>query len=438
VTTFAPLFVPPELERAVSDQAWLEAMLEAERALANAGAIAGVVPAHLAGPIAERCRPDLYDIEALCRDGRAVGNPVEPLVRELRARVGGEAAGYVHWGATSQDIADSAAMLVTGRSLDLTAGWLEAAAARCAALAAEHRTTAVAGRTLMQQAVPTTFGLVAAGWLLGLRDARSLVAGVRARRLCAQLGGAVGSLEVLGARAPEVVRRFADELGLAEPVAPWHTRRTALIEIGAALAAAAAACAKIAGDVVLLSQTEVGEVREGRGGGSSTMPHKRNPAGSVRTRACAAHARRHAAALVAGAPHELERAAGAWHAEWDTVTNALRFTGAAAAGAAEVVAGLEVDAARMRRNLDLTGGLVMAERVTYLSAGRIGLAEARRLVDGAAARAGAEGIAFRQALGDTQGLPLRLEEIDAALDPASGLAPAAALVDRILDGEVET
>jgi 3-carboxy-cis,cis-muconate cycloisomerase len=189
---------------------------------------------------------------------------------------------------------------------------------------------------------------------------------------------------------------------------------------------------------VLLSQTEVAELREGSGGGSSTMPHKRNPAGSVRARACAVHARRHAAALVAGGPHELERAAGAWHAEWDTLTNALRFSGAAADATADALAGLEVDAARMRRNLDLTGGLVMAERITYLAAGRIGLPAARRLVESAAERAAGEGIAFRTALGDTQGMPLRVEEIDAALDPASGLGPAAALVDRILDGGVET
>ncbi len=438
MTTFAALFIPPELERAVSDRAWLEAMLEAERALVNAGAIAGVVPAHLAGPIATCCRPDLYDIEALCRDGRTAGNPVEPLVRELRAQVGGEAAGFVHWGATSQDILDSAAMLVAARGLDLIAGWLAAAAERCAVLAAEHRSTAIAGRTLLQQAVPTTFGLTAAGWLLGLRDARELVAGVRAGRLWAQLGGAVGSFEVLGERAPDVLRLYAHELGLSEPPAPWHARRTPLIHLGAALAAATAAAAKIAQDVVLLSQTEVAEVREGTGGGSSTMPHKRNPAGSVRARACAVHARRHAAALVAEGPHELERAAGEWHAEWDTLANALRFTGAAVASAAEVLAGLEVDAARMRRNLDLTGGLVMAERITHLAAGRIGLPAARRLVEAAAAQARTEGIAFRKALGDTQGLPLRVEEIDAALDPVSGLGPAVALVDRILDGGVGT
>ncbi|HEY2790081.1 MAG TPA: lyase family protein, partial [Gaiellales bacterium] len=227
----------------------------------------------------------------------------------------------------------------------------------------------------------------------------------------------------------------ARELDLPEPAAPWHTRRIALIELGAALAAAAAAAAKIAGDVVLLAQTEVAEVREGAGGGSSTMPHKRNPAASVRALACAAAARRHACALVAAEPHEHERAAGPWQAEWDALTGALAGAGGAAAALAEALAGLEVDAARMRRNLDLTGGLVMAERVAFAAAERVGLSQAQALVAAAAARSGADGVAFRQALADTEGLGLRLDEIDAALDPATGLESAAALVDRVLSEE---
>ena len=241
--------------------------------------------------------------------------------------------------------------------------------------------------------------------------------------------------QVLGERGGDVVRLYARELDLPEPVAPWHTRRIALIELGAALAAAAAAAAKIAGDVVLLAQTEVAEVREGAGGGSSTMPHKRNPAASVRALACAASARRHACALVAAEPHEHERAAGPWQAEWDALTGALAGAGGAAAAVAEALAGLEVDPARMRRNLDLTGGLVMAERVAFAAAERVGLSQAQALVTAAAARAGAEGVAFRQALADTENLGLRLDEIDAALDPATGLESAAALVDRVLSEE---
>jgi 3-carboxy-cis,cis-muconate cycloisomerase len=434
VTTFAPLFVPDEIAAAVSDGAWLAAMLDAERALVQAEATAGVVPAHLAGRIADRCDPGLYDAGDLARAGRSAGNPAEPLVRAMREGLDAEAAGFVHRGATSQDILDTAAMLVAKRSLGPIDVWLGEAAEACAALARAHRATPIAGRTLLQQATPTTFGLKAAGWLMGLREARALVEAVSARRLRAQLGGAVGSLAVLGARGPEVARLYARELGLSEPLAPWHAERTVLIELGAALATAAAACAKISGDVVLLAQTEVAEVREGAGGASSTMPHKRNPAVSVRTLACAAAARRHAAALVAGEPHEHERAAGAWHAEWSAISGALEGAGGASAGARELLAGLEVDPARMRRNLDLTGGLVMAERVTYAAAGRVGLIEARSLVTAAAERTAGGGVTFRQALADSEGMGLTPAEIDAALDPEAGLESAAALVDRVLDG----
>ncbi len=433
MTTFAPLFVPDEIAAAVSDRAWLAAMLDAERALVNAEAIAGVVPAHLAGRIADRCDPGLYDAGDLARAGRPAGNPVEPLVKAIRAGLAAEEAGFVHWGATSQDILDSAAMLVARRALAPTAAWLWEAADACAALARAHRTTPMAGRTLLQQATPTTFGLKAAGWLMGLREARALVEAVSSR-LRAQLGGAVGSLAVLGARGPEVARLYARELDLAEPLAPWHTERSGLIELGAGLATVAAACAKISGDMVLLAQTEVAEVREGAGGGSSTMPHKRNPAVSVRTLACAAVARRHAAALVAAEPHEHERAAGAWHAEWEAITGALEGAGGAAAGVRELLAELEVDPARMRRNLDLTRGLVMSERVTFAAAERVGLVEARKLVTAAAERTAGEDVTFRAALAESAGLGLTPAEIDAALDPAAGLEPAAALVDRVLEG----
>jgi 3-carboxy-cis,cis-muconate cycloisomerase len=434
VTTFAPLFVPDEIAAAVSDQAWLVAMLDAERALVNAEAIAGVVPAHLAARIADRCSAGLYDVDDLSRAGRSAGNPVEPLVRAIRAGLGPEEAGFVHFGATSQDILDSAAMLVAKRALAPIAVWLGEARDLCAALARTHRATPIAGRTLLLQATPTTFGLKAAGWGTGLREARVLVEAVAARRLRAQLGGAVGSLAVLGENGPEVARLYARELDLAEPLAPWHTDRIGLIELGAALAAVAAACAKIAGDVVLLAQTEVAEAREGTGGASSTMPHKRNPAVSTRTLACAARTRRDACALVGAEPHEHERAAGAWHAEWDALTGALEGAGGAAAGVRELLAGLEVDPARMRRNLDLTRGLVMAERVAYTAAARIGLGAAQRLVAEAAGRTAAEDVTFRQALAESAGLGLRLDEIDAALDPAAGLESAAALVDRVLDG----
>jgi 3-carboxy-cis,cis-muconate cycloisomerase len=435
MTTFSALFIPPDLARTVSDQAWLAAMLDAERALANAEAIAGVIPAQAAARIAEHCRADEYDIVQLCRDGRAAGNPAEPLVRALRAAVGPEAGGFVHWGATSQDIIDSAAMLVSDRALRLIVGWLDAAEAACARLAREHRSTPMAGRTLLQQAVPTTFGLKAAGWLTGMRDARTLVMRVRDERLCAQLGGGVGSLSALGARAAEVRRLYAHELDLCDPQLPWHTNRIALIEIGAALAAVTAAAAKIGSDIVLLAQTEVGELAEGAGGGSSTMPHKHNPTASVCALACATRARDHCARLVAAAPNEHERAAGAWHAEWDALSEALATAGGAIAAIATALPDLRVDPHRMRANLDLTGGLILSERVAFAAAQHAGLDVAHELVTAAAARASAGGVSFRDALVATDALGLTADQIDAQLDPTAGLESAEAMVDRALGHE---
>jgi len=236
LTVFAAIFVPEPLTEAVSDGAWVGAMLEAEAALAAAEASAGVIPADAADAIAKACRAGGLDVAELARDGRAIGNPAEPLVRVLRARVGGDAARYVHYGATSQDVMDSASMLVAKRALALILEELDGVAAACARLAEEHRSTPMAARTLLQQAVPTTFGLKAAGWLVGVVDARVSLAGVP---LKAQLGGAAGTLAPLGDKGPEVLSRFAQELGLAEPVLPWHTRRVRIAELGNALGAPA-------------------------------------------------------------------------------------------------------------------------------------------------------------------------------------------------------
>jgi 3-carboxy-cis,cis-muconate cycloisomerase len=347
VTTFAPLLVPEALRDAVCDRAWLAAMLDAERALADASAAAGAIPPDAAAAIAGCCDPSLYDVDRLAAEGRAAGNPVEPLVRALRDRVGGEHARYAHRGATSQDVLDTAAMLVSRRALAPIGAELDGAAAECARLAEEHRSTPMAARTLLQQAVPTTFGYEAAGWLAGLLDARGRL---RSLRLPTQLGGAAGTLAALDGKGPDVAARYAAALGLDEPLVPWHTRRTPVADLAAALSSAAAAAAKIGLDVVLLAQTEVGEVREAAGGASSTMPHKRNPVRAVLARACA-HGARANAALLGGGDYEHERAAGAWHAEWSALSEALALTGGALAAARECLAGLEVDPGRMRANM---------------------------------------------------------------------------------------
>jgi 3-carboxy-cis,cis-muconate cycloisomerase len=351
VTVFDRIFVPAPVRAAVSDEAWLEAMLEVERALAAAEAGAGVIPAEAASAIADACRAERFDAAAIGDAGRDPGNPVEPLVRALREEVGAEAAEHVHRGATSQDVLDTAAMLVSRRVLDLILDTLGAVAGECARLAEEHRSAPIAGRTLLQQAVPTTFGLKAAGWLGGVIEARRGLRRIRKERLAVQLGGAAGTLAALGDSGPEVARLFSDELGLAES-APWHTNRVRIAELGAALAVAAGAVAKIGLDVALMSQTEIGEVAEAEGGRSSAMPHKRNSIGSVLSVSCARLVNGHVSVLVSSMPQEHERAAGAWHAEWPALSGALAFTAGAVDGARRALTGLEVDPERMRANLE--------------------------------------------------------------------------------------
>jgi 3-carboxy-cis,cis-muconate cycloisomerase len=415
---FERIFVPAEFRDAVSDRAWLQAMLDAERALAAAEARAGVIPAEAAEAIGAACRAERFDPDELGEQGRTAGNPAEPLVRALTDAVEGDAGRYVHWGTTSQDVLDTAAMLVSRNVLDLLLEALAQVAGECVRLAEAHRSTPMAGRTLLRQAVPTTFGLKAAGWLVGVIEARRGLARVRDERLAVQLGGAAGTLGALGEAGPDVLRLFAEELGLEEPLVPWHTNRVRIAELGAALAVAAGALAKIAVDVALLGQTEVAEAAESGGGASSTMPQKENPIGSALTLACAEHVQAHAAVLISGLPQEHERSLGAWQAEWHALWGAFSFSGGAADATRRVLEGLEVDAERMRSNLDLAGGLVMAEGASYLLAGQIGRRRAYERVAEAA----------------TTGRPLAQElGLDAAdLDPTSYLGSADEFVDRAL------
>jgi 3-carboxy-cis,cis-muconate cycloisomerase len=430
---FDGLFVPAELRSAVSPRAWLEAMLTAERALVSAGAIAGTVPAHVAAEIAKACDPERFDFEQILEQGRVVGNPAEPLVRALAGSVGGEAAPYVHRGATSQDIVDTAAMLVSQRALALVLAEADRVAAATAVLAREHRRTPMVARTVLQHAVPTTFGLKAAGWLTAIVEARQRLEQVSRERLAAQLGGAAGTLAGFGDQGVTLLELYARELDLHVPTLPWHTNRTRLAELGAALATLAGAAAKIALDLVLLAQTEVAEVAEGDGSGrSSTMPQKRNPVGSTLARANARLAAGHATVLLGSMEQEHERAAGAWQAEWEALAGALAHSGGALHALAGALESLEVDSDRMRRNLDLTGGLVMAERVSFLLLDRLGRAEAQEVVRQAAVRAAGSDTSFRDALLDDGRAGLEPEELDAALDPVTYLGSAAPLVDRAL------
>ena len=432
MTTFGPLFVPRELLDVVSGRAWLEAMLEFESALARAEAQVGIVPSEAAAAISERCDPGLYDFDDLLERGRAVGSPPEPLVRALREKVGGDAAGYVHWGATSQDVMDTASMLVARGALDLVLVELEGVTASLARLAEAHRSTPMAARTMLQQALPTTFGLKAAGWLVAVLESRGILGAVR-ERLAVQFGGAAGTLAAVGEHGPAILRLLAEDLGLAEPVLPWHTNRVRIAELGAALATTSGVLAKIALDVVLLAQTEVDEAREEIGGGSSTLPHKHNPIESTLARACARLVDGYASVLATGLEQEHERAAGAWHAEWEALSGALAYAGGAAHAVGRAVGSLQVDGERMQRNLGATDGLVLAERVSFALATRYGRAESHDIVREAASRVAASGRSLADELREDERVGLSDSELDALLDPATYLGSAEAFVDRALD-----
>ncbi|MFI7707725.1 lyase family protein [Nonomuraea sp. NPDC049480] len=377
------------------DVAVLRAMLDAEVALTRAQAALGLAPREAAGAVAAAARVEAFDPAGLARRARSGGNPVIPLVQDLRKAAEPYGA-YVHRGATSQDIMDTALMLVSYRALGPVLEDVERVVADLARLAAEHRDTPMAARTLTQQAVPTTFGLKAAGWRKLAADALARLRDARVA-LPAQLGGAAGTLAAFrpeplgtgpgqavdaapsagggvnahegdraqgrggGAGWPDeelglrLLGRFAAEAGLAEPVLPWHVLRTPVADLGGALAFAAGALGKMAADVLVLSRTEIGELSEGVGGGSSSMPHKHNPVRSAMIAAAARQVPALAAILYGSLAAEDERPSGAWHAEWQPLREALRLVAGAARDAAELVADLRVHPERMRANLTLSG-----------------------------------------------------------------------------------
>ena len=430
---FDGLFVPDAVRDAVSDRAWVAAMLEFEAALARAEAAVGLISGEAADAIAAAAGDaERFDAAELGRDGRASGNPVAPLVRALTEAVGGEAAGHVHLGATSQDVMDTAAMLVSRRAARLIDAELASAADACAALAEDHRDTLMPARTLLQQALPTTFGLKAAGWLVAVLDARRRLARVQ---FAVQLGGAAGTLASLGPDGPSVLDAIAAELDLERPVVPWHADRGRVGDLAAALAIVAGTVEKVALDIVLLAQTEVGEVAEADGGGSSTLPHKRNPVGVTLARASARRVRGEASVLLGAIAGEHERAAGAWQAEWPALTGALAYAGGAAAALAGSLDGLEVHPEAMRRNLELTGGLVLAEAVsTALVNAGLGRLEAHELVKEASRRGEEAGRPLREELRHDSGVTDRLsaEQLDHAFDPSAYVGSAAEFVDGAL------
>ncbi|MGY1784914.1 3-carboxy-cis,cis-muconate cycloisomerase [Geodermatophilus sp. SYSU D00698] len=359
---FAGTFARGGAAAAVSDDAWFRALLEVEAALARAAAAAGLVPATAADAVTAACAdPSQLDLAAVVAHAADAGNPVPPLVRALQAAVGERDAVAVHVGATSQDVLDTALLLLARRAVAALDADLAVAADSCAALARAHRDDVVVGRTLMQQAVPTTFGLKAATWLAGLDGARLRLAEVVAS-LPVQYGGAVGTLAASRGAGTAVRAALAAELGLVASAVPWFTTRLPVADLAGALGAAAGVVATVAVDVVLLAQSEVAEVAEiGEGpagqarGGSSAMPHKRNPVAAISARACARRAPGLVATLLGAMEQEHERAAGAWHSEWPTLTELLVTVGSAASWLAESLRGLRPDVGRMAEAVSAAG-----------------------------------------------------------------------------------
>jgi 3-carboxy-cis,cis-muconate cycloisomerase len=457
---FGGVFARGDVE--AGDTAWLQAMLDAEAGLARALERAGLTPAGSGEAVTAAARAENFNPNELGGLAALTGNPVPGLARALARQVPQTAISAVHRGATSQDILDTAAMLLAKRALGVIEADLTRAAEAAAGLAEAHRASIMIGRTLLQQAVPVTFGLVAAGWLTSLDEAREGLAAVGRQRLAVQFGGAAGTLASLGEAGQRVAVLFAEELGLALPVLPWHADRLRVIDLGAALARAAAALGKIARDITLLAQSEVGEVSEGPGpdqrgpeqrgadqqgaaasprrGGSSAMPHKRNPVAAVAILGCTRQVPGLLATLTAASEQELQRAAGAWHAEWEPLTALLRLTGSASSWAAELLAGLVVDTSRMAANLAATKGLPLAEHVASLLAGVLGGAQAHDLVAEAGARAVGAGLPLSDVLLAVPKLEERLtaagitpEQIDSALEPSGYLGSADAFITAALD-----
>ncbi|MGW5105958.1 3-carboxy-cis,cis-muconate cycloisomerase [Nocardia sp. NPDC004123] len=425
---FDPLFGATAVGAATSDRAWISALLEVEAALARAEAAVGVIePRHaqaidtVAKMLAETIGP-----EQLGREAVADGNPVIPLVGHLRAAcVAAEVpADAVHKGATSQDILDSALMLLAQRAGALIVLDVKAAADAAAALAHVHRDTPMAARTLGQQALPTTFGALAASWCAALDRAASGLAEVLVD-LPVQFGGAAGTLAALHPQGLAVADALAAELGLAPQGIPWHTNRVRIGELAAMLGVTAGAVGKIATDIIALAATEIGEVTEALPGGSSAMPHKRNAVAAITARAATRRAPGLVATVLSSMDHELHRAAGGWHAEWESCTELLRVTGGAANRLVESMSGLQAHPHAMARNLALTGGVLLAERVTTALATHT---DAARAVVTAAATSDTPDLTTDPGINEY----LDPEEVRELLDPAGYLGHARDFVDRVL------
>ncbi|HEY8325515.1 MAG: 3-carboxy-cis,cis-muconate cycloisomerase [Ktedonobacterales bacterium] len=435
------LFSTEEMRLVFSDHGRLQGMLDFERALARVEGRLGVIPAQAAEVIARPRPPEAFDLAALASEAEQAGNLAIPLIRALTALVAredAEAARYVHWGATSQDVIDTGLMLQMRAGLELIDDDLARLATALARLAQTYRATPMAGRTWLQQAAPITFGLKAAGWLSAVKRDQRRLRELRGRALAAQVGGAVGSLAAFGAQGLAVADAVAEELGLQAPDIPWHAQRDRIAEVATTLGLLVGTLGKLARDLALLAQSEVAEAREAGGpqrGGSSTMPQKRNPVGAAVALAAAQRVPALVATLLAAMPQEHERGLGGWQAEWETLPDIFLLAAGALRRMREAMEGLEVDTERMRANLDVTHGAIYAEAVSLALAQHVGRERAHALIREAVQRATRRGRHLRETLAADKAVTAHLApaELDALFDPQRAIGLAEQLVQRALD-----
>jgi 3-carboxy-cis,cis-muconate cycloisomerase len=440
MTMLDPLFGWEVTDRIFTDSVRLQRMLDFERTLAAAEARLSVIPKSAGPAISNHCKVGLFDLPSIAQAAATGGNLAIPLVKELTklvAQSDEEASRYVHWGATSQDVIDTGLVLQLREAFDAIESELQKLAEKLAQLAQDHRATALPARTWMQHAIPTVFGLKVAGWLDAMTRHRERLRETRERVLVLQFGGAAGTLASLGSDGLRVAQTLAEDLGLSLPAVPWHSHRDRTAEVGATLALLVGTLGKIARDVSLQNQTEVGEVfesaAEGRGG-SSTMPQKRNPVACSVILAAANQVPALASALFSAMPQEHERGLGGWQAEWNILAELVRKAGGALHHSKEMIDGLRIDSARMLQNLDATHGLIFAEAVAAALAKHIGKQEAHKLVEECCRRAVAEKKHLREILPRTAEIKSRLTpaELDSLFQPLNYLGVANEFIDRTI------
>jgi 3-carboxy-cis,cis-muconate cycloisomerase len=424
-------FTTPQMTAIFSAEARVQRMLDFEAALAKAEARAGVIPAESADAIASKCRAPLFDISTMEEEAAAAGTHAIPLVHMLTELVDEGARGFVHWGATSQDVVDTALMLQAHDAVHLLVEQLSAVGAECLSLAERHRRTPMAGRTLLQHGTPITFGLKAAHWLALTTRQIHRLRELHDEDIVVQFGGAVGTLAALGDAGTLVASNLAEELGLPLPDMPWHTDRDRVAELVATTGIVSGSMAKVATDVALLTQTEVGEVAEGgAGGGSSTMPQKRNPIDAIMAVAAARLAFGTVPVVFNAMVQEHERSVGGWQSEWVAVPDAFSFTAGAVERVRSLLANIQVNTKRMRVNLDLTRGQIAAEALMMALAPRMGKHEAYRVVAAACSRADEEKSDLRSVVAreDFVRDVLTPQELDRVFDPLFYLGSADAFI----------